>query len=447
MGYKYFTLKITLRLALIAMTMLAMVYTWLQGDYLLTTVNLALLTVIQAVLLVRYIDKFQRDIAFFFRSVKSDDFSMQAQQGAFEELTQAMQEVGDHVGSVKRKLADQNNYFQHVVEQLPVGLLAFNHSGKVQLINAAAADLLQARISDIEECDQLSPGLSQQLKQLAVSQQEVVTLHSNHETLLVSLKASLLKRENEELKLVSLQNIKGELERNEINTWQKLISVLTHEIMNSVAPITSLSGTIKGYFLNKEDGKSKDASQLDNGTIRKTVDGLEIINKRSEGLTSFVEDYRRLSVLPKPQKEAIVLKSLFEDVANLHKRELEEFGILMKIQETKLHVMADKTQLEQVLINLVKNAVYALDTSNDQKRIRLSALKSENQIDILVTDNGKGITDELIDKIFVPFFTTREGGSGIGLSLCRQIMNNHGGSIQVRSELRGDTVFTLRLPQ
>ncbi|MBK6285048.1 MAG: GHKL domain-containing protein [Draconibacterium sp.] len=238
--------------------------------------------------------------------------------------------------------------------------------------------------------------------------------------------------------MVAIQDIKNEMETKELESWIKLIRVLTHEIMNTIAPITSLSQTISGYFKNL-DGKIPDQK-----TIGNTVKGLEIINERGNGLISFVENYRQLTRLPQPQKKKIVVNRFLESTVTLLQVDPknEKTQIEWDCKPAELEIVADEKQIAQVLINLVKNAEEALKNQENGKISIKAEINKNDRTQISVIDNGLGIPGDLLDKIFVPFFSTKENGSGIGLSLSRQIMQMHGGTLKVESQPQR-TSFTI----
>jgi two-component system nitrogen regulation sensor histidine kinase NtrY len=229
--------------------------------------------------------------------------------------------------------------------------------------------------------------------------------------------------------LVAIQDIKNEMETKELESWIKLIRVLTHEIMNSVAPVTSLSQTILGYF------KNLDGNQPDEKIIGNTIKGLEIINERGSGLISFVENYRKLTRLPQPDKKPINVGQLLENTIMLIKYEPvnEQVQISWKTNPSDLEIIADKEQISQVLINLIKNSLEALKNLNEGKIMLSGEINTSGRVQITIIDNGPGIPEDLMDKIFIPFFTTKESGSGVGLSLSRQIMMLHNGTLKVVS--------------
>ena len=282
----------------------------------------------------------------------------------------------------------------------------------------------------------------------------------------LSLQATTFRDHEKTLRIISIHDISNELDAKELESWQKLIRVLSHEIMNSITPITSLSETLLNYFIPPE-------KPVDKTTVTNTVKGLEVINERGIGLIRFVESYRKLTRLSKPVLKHIDLRNLIERLLLLLENEPDFQRIQFSVEtgtpdisveagtpdisvetgtpaisvETGTHnisVEADEAQLSQVLINLIKNAMYAVkDVADPRVSVRAHYLQN-GRCEVEVIDNGPGIPPEIMEQIFIPFFTTKENGSGIGLSLSRQIMKNHGGSIETVSS-PGATVFTLTI--
>jgi signal transduction histidine kinase len=245
---------------------------------------------------------------------------------------------------------------------------------------------------------------------------------------------------------VSLQNIQSELQEKEMEAWQTLIRVLTHEIMNSMTPITSMAATVID-LLNTI--KEKNGGNIDAETIIDIADALKTIHKRSLGLTDFVEAYRNLTLIPKPKFKIFPIHDLFGRIEKLMENKLTKKGIdfYWAVEPQSLELTADPGLIEQVLINLVLNAADAFTglKNSNSPRVQLTASLAENgKIIIRVTDNGPGIVKEALSKVFIPFYSTKKKGSGIGLSLSRQIMKLHKGSITVQSEPDVETIFTLK---
>ncbi|MBS1559875.1 MAG: GHKL domain-containing protein, partial [Bacteroidetes bacterium] len=246
----------------------------------------------------------------------------------------------------------------------------------------------------------------------------------------------------EPMKLISMSNIQSELEEKEMEAWRNLVRVLTHEIMNSITPVSSLAGLVEDELKTKIKNQN---FTLTDEELQEMHLSVQTIGKRSEGLIRFVKEFRNLAHVPQPKLSEVRVKDLLEEIVVLHKKELTNSSIEteVRLQPDDLVVRADKTMIEQVLINLLKNAIQAFDGQTN-KKIILSAYNNEGHTILSVKDNGQGIDADAMERIFVPFFTTKKTGSGIGLSLSRQIMRQHGGQITVHSALGEGTEFFLR---
>jgi signal transduction histidine kinase len=246
--------------------------------------------------------------------------------------------------------------------------------------------------------------------------------------------------------LVSFEDITNELDRKELDSWQRLIRVLTHEIMNSVSPVISLTSVIAGYFKDKKDGSPVTPEKIDQHVIYKTLSGLNTIEETGKGLLDFVDKYRSLNLLPEPKPVRFTIDKLFSKCRQLMESFVSErIEIITRVDPEDLSLTADQSQVEQVLINLMKNSIEAIGNM-DNGRISLSASYAGSAVIIQVGDNGIGIPESIAKDIFVPFYTTKENGSGIGLSLSRQIMYNHNGTISANSTPGAGSVFSLRFP-
>ena len=262
----------------------------------------------------------------------------------------------------------------------------------------------------------------------------------------ISLSACSFLLRDEQYLLVSLQNIQSELEDKEMEAWQNLVRVLTHEIMNSITPISSMTATLLDILGSSGKDTNTNEKSLRADEIEDMTEALETIHQRSRGLMNFVNSYRDMTLIPEPKFSVLSLSEFFMRVETLMKSRLSDSGIRFQriVEPETLELTADPNLLEQVMINLVLNAIHAVNGRKDP-RIGISAsLSPENTIIITVEDNGVGITEEALGKIFIPFFTTNKEGSGIGLSLSRQILRKHNATISARSELGKGTVFTLR---
>jgi two-component system nitrogen regulation sensor histidine kinase NtrY len=326
-----------------------------------------------------------------------------------------------------------------------IGLMAFKADGSVDLINTAAKRMLKvARLKNIQSLNSFSQALVDALFSLKAGEKALVKIPDQDMEL--ALHAAEFRLKDQKYTLVSLQNIQSELQEKEMEAWQTLIRVLTHEIMNSMTPITSMAATVID-LLNTI--KEKSGGNIDAETIIDIAEALKTIHKRSLGLTDFVEAYRNLTLIPKPKFKIFPIHDLFGRIEKLMENKLTKKGIDFHwaVEPQSLELTADPGLIEQVLINLVLNAADAFTgfKNSNSPRIQLTAnLEDNGKIVIRVTDNGPGIVKEALSKVFIPFYSTKKKGSGIGLSLSRQIMKLHKGSIMVQSDPDVETVFTLK---
>jgi two-component system nitrogen regulation sensor histidine kinase NtrY len=448
MVYRKFRAAIFLRLALLLVWIGLFFFVLFRTDLTAAAILLGLLIVTQIWGIFRAVDRTNRDLARFFDSVQFGDFSQTFREkspgGSFAELYAALAKVIEAFRTARAEKEEQGLYLQTVVQHVGIGLLVFQPDGEVELINDAARRLLKVRpIKNIRDLESSYPDFVGALRRLKPRERGLVKVDVGDEQLQLSLYAAEFKLRGRDFTLVSIQDIRSELEEKEIEAWQKLIRVLTHEIMNSMTPISSLAGTVQGLVAETCGAEAESESLADIHAALRTI------QKRSEGLLHFVDGYRNLARVPKPDLKLFPASDLFADVAPLLQERLAEYGIRLSASAdpARLELLADPDLLEQVLINLVLNAADALAGGADPRVDIVASLDERGRPVIQVRDNGPGIAAENLDKVFVPFFSTKEGGSGIGLSLSRQIMRLHGGSITVASKPGIETVFTLRFKQ
>ncbi len=384
-------------------------------------------------------------IAYFLNAVENEDsmlhFPEKTLHKANAEMNKSLNRVNKLIQEVKIRNREQEQYYSLMLEQVATGIVVVNENGNVMQANSAAKNLLNYQsFNHIEQLKRIDTNLFNTFYRLknGETHQFLKLTYKNNITHL-SLRATSFLSHGENLRIISVHDISNELDAKELESWQKLIRVLSHEIMNSITPITSLSETLLNYFIPPE-------KPLDKKTVANTVKGLEVINERGTGLIRFVESYRKLTRLSKPVLKHVNLRNLIEHLMLLLENEADFQRIQFNVEtETPdICIKADEAQLSQVLINLIKNAMYAVKDITEP-RISVRAHYTQNgRCEIQVIDNGSGIPPEIMEQIFIPFFTTKENGSGIGLSLSRQIMKNHGGSIEAVSS-PGSTVFTLTM--
>ncbi|MFP4023028.1 MAG: sensor histidine kinase [Thiohalospira sp.] len=456
MVFSRFKINIVIQIILIALTTAAFFWSIQQEYMLVTSSSLVILWIAQIAYLIWYVQKLTRDIRKLITALKYNDISIGFEKEkrldpSFNQLYNELYKIINNISHVRSEKETEHQYFQNTIKHIGIGILGFDENGKIEICNKAALELLnRPAISQIDDINKTMPELAETFKNLNPGATKLIKLVSNSETLQLSVKAANFKIKTKNIKLLSIQNIKSEIDQSEVEAWQKLIRVLTHEIMNSVSPIKLLSGSLVKMF--QTNNQIKTSKQLDNTTIKNAVLGLKTIRKRSAGLSGFVETYKSLTQIPKPNFSIIPVADLMEHVQTLFENDLKQKGIdlIVSIYPHDLTLKADEKLIEQVLINLIKNAIEVLENIKNPK-ITIEANQVNDSVNFKVKDNGPGIPSEMMDQIFIPFFTTKEnlpdgksGGSGIGLSLTRQIMHLHGGSILVKSTLNAETVFTLQ---
>jgi len=440
---KNFKFNLFLRLMAMIILLLALVYFYQQTTNYVTLFIIGLLFVGLFWSIIRYVDQTNRDFTSFLLGIKYEDFSAtysgHHKGKTFGELYEAFNQINEKFLNIRSEQEANHNYLQTIVENVDVGLLCFDQNEKVVLMNKRLKEMLKKPyLMDIYYLKQVDDVLFNIIKNLEHGDRELVKVNVNNNLLQLSVQAVEFKMKSDAYKLVSLQNIQGELEEQELISWQKLIRILTHEIMNSVTPISSLATTM-GSMLHED----KPLSDEELADIRMAM---MTINRRSEALLKFTETYRNLTRIPPPSFSTVDAREMIERVQFLFKAILSEKNINLKLvlPDKPLLLQADTGLIEQVLINLVKNAIEAVELKpNPEIIIRLERLKNQTPV-IRIVDNGPGIDKDKMDQIFMPFFTTKPTGSGIGLSLSRQIMQMHKGSLSVISESEEGTVFTLR---
>lgn len=410
---------------------------------LLTTIIL----IIQFIELYRFTSQTNRKLTRFLESVKYSDFisgfTTDNQLGkSFKELNEAFNEVLEAFRKARSEKEEHWQYLNTVVQQVRTGILSFDAEGEIQLINANAKKFMGvANLTNLDELLDINPRLYKAIYDVLPGKS---TLYKGGSDLLLTIQATELRMRANTVKLVTLQNIQTELQRQELEAWQNLTRVLRHEIMNSITPISSLTSTLK-EILDHDLTKVNEHYELKDEGAEDLRDGLTTIESRSKGLIKFIDAYREYTSLPQPKLKTIRIKDLIDKVEQLMRNEFKKTNLqfVTHVASEYLTIEADEEMIEQVLINLIKNAIEACsDTANG--KIELIGKYSDENVLIEVVDNGPGIIREALDKVFVPFFTTKKSGSGIGLSLSRQIMQMHNGYLSVVSNPNVKTVFTLR---
>jgi len=445
-----FYLRVVSRILLLLLNCLALFYIIFHLPNVSLIILAALILVYQVASLIRYLNRVNTRLETFFQAHLSGEvvssFSKLGKQDEFSRLYGYFNRLNEKLEAIRIRTEISNAYFRTIVDQTAVGLIAFTNEGKVEFINDAAKRMLKVFVvRDLSKLDTLKEGFGMYLMNLEPEKTELVPVVADDEMIQLSVKKTDFRSGEVSLHLATLQNIKPELDQKEIESWQRLIRVLRHEIMNSITPITSFVDSVTRIFREKDSGKIVSPKEVTAQMIDRTIKGLDIVEGRCDGLIQFVNNYRDLTKLPMPVIQAVYLKPLLQNLALLHQGILEEMNIRVSIQcHQSLRVQADPRLLEQVMINLFKNAIEAIDRKPNGM-IKLSAHEVNGRIVIEVEDNGKGIPPEVDMNMWVPFFTTKEKGSGIGLSLSRQIIRQHGGNLDYYSVPGERTVFTVKI--
>jgi two-component system, NtrC family, nitrogen regulation sensor histidine kinase NtrY len=409
----------------------------------------AIVVIFQLGELIKYITKTNTELAQFVLAVRYRDFSQHFNERdapvSVKQLRRAFNEINTTFKRLSNEKEAQYQYLQTILELVDTGILSFDANGEVEWMNESLKKLIHVPyLKNVHSLAKRDEHLHQTITSLKIGESKLTTIQIGKTSTQVLLSATAFRTGDKLSTLIAFQNVNVAVEETETQAWQKLLRVMTHEIMNSVAPISSLADTLKKRLQMEVAGqgnRTPDPDLLEDVTL-----GVDVIRNRSEGLLKFAETYRNLSKITNPELSKIYVRDLFEGIYQLMQYGLEQKGIEMDIvmKDPHLTLQADPHLIEQVLINLVLNAAEAVK-EREEPKVQLSAFINENEhVTIEVADNGTGIPPDVAANIFVPFFTTKKNGSGIGLSLSKQIMQLHKGSIHVQSVEGQGSVFRLQ---
>jgi len=443
MTFNTFRISILIRLSFIIINTFLLVWLTQEQKYITTIVSTGIL-IAQIFLIIRYIEQTNRKLSQFFDNIKYNDFTssfVSENTGeSFKQLNKSFNQVIAQFQKTRAEKEEHYNQLQTIIQHISIGILTYRKDGEVDIYNNVVKKIFKVNnFKKIQELSAIEKNLPETFLNLQQNDSKLIKLFLDDELLQLSVQATEFKKKGEEYLLVSVKNIHSELEHKEIESWQKLIRVLTHEIMNSITPISSLASTVKEMLPQESD------ITIDPEDLSDMHYALNTIDRRSNGLLNFVEIYRDLTRIPKPVFSNVIIKDmLFESkLMLLHKSTMEDLQISIEAMPEEISVAADQSLIEQVLINLMINAVHALKETKEPQIIISARYNKNERVIIEVADNGSGIKPELMDKIFMPFFTSKKEGSGIGLSLSRQIMHLHKGNIFAKSIQGKGSVFTM----
>lgn len=428
---KHFTLQVLIRVLLLAVLLGALAWC-LVNNLRLRSIYAGIGVVGSLAELLWFLHRFHRDFNTFLISLLHRDFTIHFEQTGRGKRLNALYDAMNQISSAFKKVSAEreakHHFLELLVEHVQVGIISFNEHEQIHLANKALKQMLQLPVTaPLDKLRAIDPALLQVLREIKAGETRLVKVRVGQDTLQVTVHATAFRLEEEFYKLVSLQNIRSELDAREMEAWQKLIRVLTHEIMNSISPITSLSSTLHNLVKTSIENETSPA-------LLSTLDeGLDAIKKRSVGLLSFTDVYRKLTRVPTPVIKPTNVAALLRRMQVLFHDEISSRGIQLVIVAQDREVLVDSDLFEQALVNLIRNAIDAVSGHADPI-IQLShSLTTDHRSIITITDNGEGIDPDKLDSIFIPFFTTKKNGSGIGLALTKQIVLLHGASIKVHS--------------
>ncbi len=451
MKYKHFYQAIIFRIISIIVFSFLASWFWFQRDRAGLSILMGLIVVIFGINTVKYFNNINRWIAFFLLGIENEDTTLKIPKKtgskAIDDVFEGMDRLNELFKQTKLEISTQEQYFRMVINQSATGLFSVNDKGRIININPAAEKLTKLRhyhhINSLSGIDKALPEFIMQSR-LKESQRSVIFENMFGQKLLFNLSEIVMVKEK--IRLVAVGDITKELDTREVDAWVKLARTLSHEIMNNIAPITTLSQVLTGYF--SKDKVPVKVEHVEQSMINNAVKGLEVIEERSVGLMNFVENYRKFTKLPEPKIHETNLTDLIENniLASSAYDACHRITINKHIPP-KLLIDTDEKLLSQVVTNLFKNACEALsDESIIEPLLSVSLKKQSENVFIDLTNNGPEISPEIREQIFVPFFTTKEGGSGIGLSLSKQIMLKMGGDVILLASKDNETTMRVKLP-
>ncbi|MBC7922287.1 MAG: GHKL domain-containing protein [Ferruginibacter sp.] len=448
MAYRRFSVRVTLRLVALLANLVTLAFIFARTELFFSQLILLLFLLFQVYDLVQLVTQTNRDLARFLLALRQSDYSVSFRDPAptdpsFGSLHASFDEIIDAYKKLEARQESQFLFFKLIIEGVNVGIISLSGENKLVVVNKAAENLLKLPgVPSWSQVQSRQPAFAEAVR-LAGGGRRLVEMRDAEETRQLSVGVDTVLLLGEPYRIITFQDIRSEIEQKEIEAWHTLIRVLTHEITNSVTPLVSLTETMR--MILEEEGHPKKPSAVTEENIADLHFSLRTIQKRSDGMLHFIRDYRKLTKIPVPRLEAVKIGELLASAGRLMRGEMHrrEVKLFTRLTDPELTVQADFQLVEQVLINLITNSLQALE-GVPAPVIELSAYTRDDHLIIEVTDNGKGIDRDKLEQIFVPFYSTREEGSGIGLSLSRQIMKLHQGTLRVRSEKGIKTSFQLQ---
>jgi nitrogen fixation/metabolism regulation signal transduction histidine kinase len=438
--------RIVLRTALLFITLSAASYLLVKQSYLLLALVAPILCY-QLIEFFKFQKKTQDELKQFVEAVHYRDFSryfdVKHASADIQPLRKGFNEINTTFKVISKEKETQYQYLQKILELVDTGIFSYDmDSGDVVWMNETLKKMLEVPyLKNVQSLQRRDKVLFEEVSSLKPGETKIVTVHLEKTAFKALLSATAFQTDNKKYKLIAFQNVNEALDETESKAWQKLLSVMTHEIMNSVAPISSLAETLKNRL-------QLASPQIQDDAVEDLELGIDTIKRRSEGLLKFAETYRNLNKITTLNLKKIYVRELFANLHQLMQPTFEQKKVELEIilRNPDIQMLADVNLLEQVFINLIVNALEAVKEKESPKIILSADQSLDKKIILKVGDNGQGMPEEVMDKIFIPFFSTKKNGSGIGLSLCKQIVMLHKGTIQVQSVEAQGTVFVMQFP-
>lgn len=438
MGFNKFVFNIVIRSILLAINALAISFISLNYQWFFTFTFICIVFVIQVVLLIRYVTKVNRDLAHFLVHVKEQDttlaFSKHTVDKVFSGLSKEFNKINHEIKKINADKIKKQNLLNQLINQVGTSIIILDEENNITLHNKAIFRLLGA--SESELTDKLFSTFKN-LNSLAVGDQIIETIQINNLTRRILITRTEIREENEVSRVYTFHDIDREMTDYELQSWNGLIKVLSHEILNTITPISTVVDTMKDCLTIDE--RTKDINELVKKDIDDANKGIKLIENRINGLNDFTSKFRQFSEVSTPNLSQTNIHDLLSDIVELYKSSYPEIDFKLEIKPKTLKLNIDKQLIELSINNIIKNAIEAC-LQIEQAVISIKAFKSNTKVLIEISDNGTGIEPNIVKKVFLPFYTTKENGSGIGLSLARQIMFSHGGNIEFSSNTKGTCI-------
>ena len=452
MAFNSFYLNILLRIIFMSAANLGFFYFLIHRERFFTVIFLGLLFIVQVIWLIYYINSVNRSLARFLLTLGEEETMVLPLQDKIEKTFRGLQHsfmsLNREIGRIRLEKQYSSVLVRNIVDHLGSGILAWNNTGEVEMVNESGLKLLNlSRLNNISQLDNQYPGLVSRIEGMNHGERSLINLHINGISSPFLFRATEFLLGEKRVFLVSYQSIRYELEENEMISWEKLMRVFTHEVSNSVTPITTLAANIKKR-LASIIAKPENVYPVENAIIADLQRSADLVEQRGNRLIDFIRQYKNMLIIPEPDLKPLKLEDIIKDACSLCEA-LEspvKYRIEYNVMPPGLACVADRKMMEQVFINLIKNSVNALSEEREGV-IEIRAEKvARDSVSVRIRDNGQGIPPDVIGQVFIPFFTTHDKGSGIGLTLSRRIIHQHGGTIYLQSEEKKGTTVNIKLP-